>query len=68
MDVVRLEHAAEIGLIRFALAEALEGRFLVPEGLKKGEREFGRVEGLLGERGDGLFDLNGVYAGSHDLS
>ena len=36
-------------------------RLLVAEGFEEGERELGRVERLLGELGDGFFDLDGVH-------
>ena len=61
MDVVGLKDAAEVGLVRLALAQALERRFLVPEGLQEGERKFLGIERLLGQRGNGLFDLDGVH-------
>lgn len=38
MDVIRLKDTAQVGLVRFALTQALEGCLLVAEGLKEGER------------------------------
>ena len=61
MDVVGLQDTAEIGLVGRAAAQALEGRFLVAEGLQKRERELPGVERLLGERRYGLLNLNGVH-------
>src|SRR3954452_2338516 len=62
MDVVGLKDAAQVGFVRLALAQALEGRFLVAEGLQKSERKLLGIERLLGEGGYGFFDLNGVHA------
>jgi len=64
VDVPGLEDAAQIGLVRLAFAEPLEGCLLVPEGLQEGERKPFGVKRLLGELGDGLFDLDGVHASS----
>ena len=61
VDIVRLQDAAEVGLVRLALAQALERRLLVPEGLQEGEGKFLRVERLLGEGGYSLFDFDGVH-------
>ena len=49
MDVVGLEDAAQVGFVRLALAQALDRRLLVAEGLKEGERELGGIERLLRE-------------------
>src|SRR3954447_19838578 len=62
MDVVGLKDAAQAGFVRLALAQALEGRFLVAEGLQEGERKLLGIERLLGKGGYGLLDLNGVHA------
>jgi hypothetical protein len=62
MDVAGLKDAAQIGLIGLALTEALEGGFLVAEGLEEGERELGGVERLLGQRRNCLFDLDCVHS------
>ena len=62
MDVVGLKDAAQVGLVRLALAQALDRRFLVAEGLQEGERKLRGVKRLLGQGRDGLFDLNGVHA------
>jgi len=62
VDVVGLKDTAEVGLVGLALAEPLEGRFLVPEGLQEGEGKFPSVERPLGEDGYGLLDLNSVHA------
>jgi hypothetical protein len=60
MDVVRLKDAAKIGLVRLALAQALDRRRFVSEGFKEGIRELLSIEGLLSQFGNCLFDLNGV--------
>ena len=60
VDVVGLQDAAEVGLVRRARAQPLDRRLLVAEGFKEGERELRGVERLLREVGDGLFDLDGV--------
>ncbi len=62
MDVVGLKDAAEVGLVRLALAQALEGGFLVAEGLQEEIRKLRGVEWPLGERGNGLLDFDGVHA------
>src|SRR5206468_10455579 len=51
----------QVGPVRIALAQALEGRFLVAEGLQECERELAGVEQSLGECRYGLFNLNGVH-------
>jgi hypothetical protein len=61
MNIVRLKDAAQVGLVRLSLARALEGRFLVPEGLQGGKGELLRIERLFGQGGYGLFDLDGVH-------
>ena len=61
VDVVGLKDAAEIGLVRRAAAQALERGVLVPEGFEEANGKFLPVEGLLGQFGNGLFDLNGVH-------
>ena len=61
MDVVCLKDAAQVGPVRLALSQALEGRLLVAEGLEERERELPGVERLLGEPRYGLFNLNGVH-------
>ena len=60
VDVVGLENAAEVGLVRRPRAKALDRRLLVAEGFKEGIREARGVERLLRKVGNGLFDLNGV--------
>jgi hypothetical protein len=50
MDVVGLEDTTQVGPVRLALAQALESRFLVAEGLQEGERKLPGVERPLGER------------------
>ena len=47
-----------------AVAQALDRRFLVPEGFKEREGELRGVERLLSQRRNGLFDLDGVHAHS----
>ena len=60
VDVVGLENAAEVGLVRRPGAKALDRRRLVAEGFKEGIGEVRSVEGLLRKVGDGLLDLNRV--------
>jgi len=60
VDVVGLQDAADIGLVRCAGAQPLDRRVLVAEGHEEGIGEFGRIKGLLGKFGHGLFDFNGV--------
>jgi hypothetical protein len=50
MDVVCLQDAAQIRFVRLALAQALERRLLIAEGLQEGEGELRRVKGLLRKR------------------
>ena len=64
MNVVGLQDAADIGLVRRARAQALDRRLLVAEGHEEGIGELGRIKRLLGEFGNGLFDFNGVHGGS----
>ena len=61
VDVVGLKNAAEVGLVRLALAEALEGRLLVAEGFEEREGELLRVERPLGQLRYRLFDLDSVH-------
>src|SRR5882672_9224668 len=49
MDVAFLEYPANVRLVGLALSQALEGGFLVAEGLKEGKRKLRGVEGLLGQ-------------------
>jgi hypothetical protein len=63
-NVVPLKDAVQVGLVRLPLAQALEGYFLVAEGLQEGERELLGIERPFGERRDGLFNLNSVHSGS----
>lgn len=46
MDMVPLKDAAEIGAVRRARAETLDGRGLIAKGLKEGVGELGRVKRL----------------------
>jgi hypothetical protein len=61
VDVVGLKDAADVGLVRLALAQALNRRFLVPECFQEQIGELLGVERLLGERGYGLFNLDRVH-------
>ena len=67
MDVVGLQDATDVGLVRRAGTQPLDGRVLVAEGHEEGIGELGRVEGLLGKFGNGLFDFNGVHAAVQGL-
>ena len=60
VDVVGLENAAEVGLVRRPGAKALDRRLLITEGFKEGIGEGSGVKGLLRKVCDGLLDLNGV--------
>jgi hypothetical protein len=62
MDVVGLKDAAQVGLVRLALAQTLEGGLFVAEGLEEGEGELSRVERMFGESRDRFLDLNSVHA------
>ncbi len=61
MDVVGLKDAAQVGLVRCARAQPLDGRLLVAEGFEEGERKLLSIKGLLSQRGNRFFDLNGVH-------
>src|SRR6202020_504356 len=62
MDVFLLEHAPKhIRRIGGGAAQPPNGRLLVPEGGKKGERKFLGVEWLAGELGHGFFNFDGVH-------
>ena len=61
MDVVRLKHAAEVGLVGLALAQALERGFLVPEGFKERVGELLSLERPLRQRRNGFFDFDRVH-------
>ena len=67
VDVVGLQDAAEVGLVRRAGAQPLDGRVLVAEGYEEGIWELGSIKGLLGEFGNSLFDFNGVHAAVQGL-
>src|SRR5260370_635326 len=56
MDVIGLKDTAKVGLIRLALTQAFNRRFLVAEGLEEGEGELLGAERLFGEGGYGLLD------------
>ncbi len=60
VDVVGLENAAEVGLVRDTRAQPLERRLLVPEGFKEDIRKVRAVELLLRKVANGLFYLNSV--------
>ncbi len=62
VDVVGLKDAAEVGLVRLALAQALDRRLLVAEGFEEREGELGRVERLLRQRRNGLFNFDRVHS------
>ncbi len=62
VDVVGLQDAAEVGLVRRAGAQALDRRVLVSEGHEEGIGELCRVKRLLSQFGNSLFDFNGVHA------
>ena len=62
MDVVALEDAAgRSDLFDVAAPQPLDGRLLVAEGFKEGERETRGVERLLREVGNGFFNFDGVH-------
>ena len=49
MNVVRLQHAADVGLVRGARAQLLDRRRLVAERFEKRERKFTSIERLFGQ-------------------
>jgi len=61
MDVVGLQDAAEVRLVRRARAKPLDRRFLIAEGSQEGERELRGIERLFSEGRYGFFDLDGVH-------
>jgi hypothetical protein len=64
VDVVALEHAANVGFVGRAGPQPLERRPLLPEGCKKIESELAAVKSPLGELRDGRFDLDRVHSGA----
>ena len=60
MDVIGLENATEVGLVRRARAQASDGGFLVAESFKEGIGEVRAVERLFRKVGYCLFNLDGV--------
>jgi len=48
MDVVGLKDSAQVGPVRFALAQALDRRVLIAEGLQEVERKLAGVERPFG--------------------
>lgn len=60
MDIVGLENAAEVRLIRRPRTETLDGGFLVSKSFKEGIREVCPVKRLSRKVGYCLFYLNGV--------
>ena len=61
VDMVRLKHAADIGLVRCAGAQPLYRGCLVAERFQKRERELLGIERLLGQGGYCFFDLDSVH-------
>src|SRR5262249_51550409 len=61
MDIARLKDAAKVRLVRFALAQTFERRFLVAEGLQEQIRKLGSVEGRSRQGRNGFFDFDGVH-------
>ena len=60
VDVIGLQDAADVGLVRCAGAQALDCRLLVSEGHEEGIGELCRIKGLLGEFGNGLLFCTAV--------
>jgi len=60
VDIARLKNAAKVGLVRCARAQTLNGRRLISKGFQEGKRKLLSIEGLLSQRGNCLFDLDGV--------
>lgn len=58
--VMRVESIAASSMTS-SCAQALDRRRLVAESSEERERKLSSVERLLGERGYGLFDLDGVH-------
>lgn len=62
VDVVGLQNATQVGLVRGPAPKALQGGLFVPECLEEGVGKLHRVEGALGKGSDGFFDLDRVYS------
>ena len=60
MDVVGLENAAKIGLVRGAGAQPLDRCLLVAKSFKEGIREILGVKRLIRQLRNGFFYFNGV--------
>ena len=61
MDVVPLEDPADVGPIRRADAEPLDGGLPVSERVEEGEGKLPRIERLVGDRGDSLLNFYGIH-------
>jgi hypothetical protein len=61
MDVIPLEHAAQVRLVHFARAQALNSGVLATKRLQEGVRKFSRIEGLFGQCRNGFFYFNRVH-------
>jgi hypothetical protein len=61
MNMIRLQNATKVGLVRCARPQFPDRGFLVPEGLQKRERKLSRIERLIGKCRDSFFDLNGIH-------
>jgi hypothetical protein len=60
MNVVSLENAAKVGLVRGTRAQPLDRRLLVAEGFKEGIREVSSIERLIRQLRNGFLNFNGV--------
>lgn len=64
MNVVGLQHAAQIRLVRRAAFEPVDRRLLVAEGFEKRKGEGLSIERLLGQLCDGFFNLDCIHGSS----
>ncbi len=60
MDIVPLEHPAQIRLVHLPGAQPFQGGFLAAKGLQESVGKLDWVERLLGQGRDGFFDLDGI--------
>jgi hypothetical protein len=61
VDIAGLQNPAKIGFVGFAAAQALDRSVLVPERPEERERKLRRIEGLLDQLGNGLFNLDRIH-------
>src|SRR3546814_13191969 len=61
VDVIGLKDAAHVRFVRHAASQALDGGFLVAEGLQERERKLGWVERTFGQSAYSFLDFNRVH-------